>query len=1138
MTTWQKWDDYLTDVDRRVRTGLNGVSLVSEVGIPSRTSILALRFHVAMREKLPTDARGRFLYRHRLSLVAGIVGIARDLYEQGGLWPYIDQALMARGHARGLDNNTRDDYRRAFIDALREYHLPTVGDGYEMVDSAAMHAGIPTYCLDDWFNLTERARRHVGNDPSEMTLWARTSSARPVMADIDKPIKTMLIHGPEFAADLFERAAELMDHLATEYSTAELSRIGTTAIDDFAESAHPLLDDARDIGLEPRWVVRGAANLSRGRRVGPRVAAESSTVALRPSLRLDFVDGEVQLTLPAIPDVQQPVPWEVLIGDRQRSIVADLDTSGAFISSEELSLPVTSPIRVVTVSTSGRPVEIPLWESGAPVALFTPSGAHRAVSAGVVTPGTYWALLPAGASMTVEGVSSVVARDDAPLGWAGWDLAQVVLLPGQLVHVEHAAGQFALRVRGGESPQLLAPAPVEGARAFGMAVWAERPRVRIPDSSGTWRISVGRRGSSQHVWAVSVDKPGDYELFEGLFGQAGTFEVSVRGPLGHGMKETFALIDGLAISAAPAHRTLDAQGRLSQASATARADVGITLIPTSWDLASRENTKVVKVSMSTGEHYSFVHRPPATVVGVTDPQGVIRWAPRPAHVDSATLPESPVLLVRTPGRTPPALSAVADGVVVQQISGKPQLTAWRYRLGELAGSFAEHGPLRLFLPDGQPVAWVSPRPTFRGAQLHQTGHAVELMEFSGDATEMEAWVWLEQAVWRAPARLPIQPGGLAPLPESHQGAGPLLVHVRACDPWVPQEDPRLPVPSYRVEAPGEVLLSAAEAAVVRVARGEPGAQLLPESASVLVDVWLGGWHTWRRLGDEAVTRLRAGCAPTVATVVTEAARRGLDRRETARVLVLSGAAAGSVEVDAGSERELWLAAPWLAAAVGMQWLSSADDEAAEKMRRAAVREFGDALLEALETGEDPYATVGRFDQATTVFEAMPSDRASALLAGLGIVPKALLDRDSRADRIRRISQLRGHTDLTWIPYTKHLVAEAEAALQASGLDALAADIAALRPATGDAKHHWLPPFARAAALTARLAARGERRATQVSAAAFAAHEKLAEADPDLVLAELARAEAILVHLGDTVGGQAPTTGGKASTAGPVQEEST
>lgn len=1109
---WQKWDDYLTGVDGHVRARLKGVCLVSEARIPAKTSITALRGHVVMRNKMSAHGRAGFLYRHRLSLVVGVVGVARDLYEQGGLWPYIDHALMAQGHAKGLDEATRDDYRHTFIDTLCEFGLPTVGDGYELVDSAAMHAGIPTYCLDDWFNLTDRARRHVGDEPAEMTAWARASSTRPVMADIDKPIKTMLVHGPEFAADLFERAAELMDHLTAHYSTSELKSIGQAQIEDFAESGHSVLDEAQVIGLEPRWVVRAASNLSRDHRSSPRACSGKSPLATSPSLWLDFADGELQLTLPAIPDVQQPVHWEILVGNRRRSVVANLDTSGAFVSSEEITLPITSPIRVLTISTAGLPKEIPLWATGSPVAFFTQSGAHRPVSAGVITPGTYWALVPTGASFTSDGESIVIARDDAPVGWAGWDLAQVALRPGRRVEIGHEEGTFSLRVRGGESPQLLVPPPVEGARSFGMPVLAARPKVRIPDSSGTWRIAATRKGSDQPVWVHSVDQPGDYEVLAGIFGQAGTFEVTVRGPLGRGVKETFSLIDGLTITAMPVHRHLDAQGRLVPVTAAGGASVGVKLIPPAWNLGSQDTIKTVKVIARSGEHYSFVHRPSATLVGSADHQGIIRWAPRPARIDSATLSQSPDLLVRAPSATPPAVSAMAGGFVVQQLSCKHQLTAWRYRLGELAGAFEENGPLRLFLPDGQPVASVSARPTFRGTRLSAEGGAIELMEWSGQASEMEAWVWLEKAVWRAPALLPLQPGGKASLPDSHRGAGPLLLHVRPCDPWVPQDDPRLPVPFFRVDAPGCALYSPAEDAVVRVANGEPDAQLIPACASLLVDMWLGGRAALRHFDNGAPARLRAASVPIACELVNEAARRDLDRKETARVLVNSGVIHCLIEPDVVSARNLWETAPWMAGTMGMQWLLQEDEAMAEIMRRAALREFGDCLVEVLESGNDPYRSVGRFDAASVAFEAMPSDQAGALLEALGITPQAMLDRDSRADRIRRISQLRDNPDFTCIPTCKRLVFESEAALHRSGLGALVAEIRVLHPSNGSSKHHWLPPFARAAALIVRLGARGEPRVGRVSAAVFDALALLAEADPNLVLAELTRAEALLTAL--------------------------
>lgn len=1111
----KKYEDYLTVLDGQVREGAKTVSLVGEIPIPAKSAFLALRIHAYARTQLSEHLRESFTYRHRHSLIAGVVAVARDRYKVGSLWPAIDDALAEQNHPP-LDPATRSDFRTAFIEGVRGLGLPTVGDGNSLVDTAAMHAGIPTYCLDDWFNLTTRARRRVGDDPAEMTRWAVAHRSASIMGDIDQPIKRMLVEGPEFAADLFDRAALLMDSMSSELSAAELADVAGADISEFASTSHAALESAEQIGLDARWVVRCAANLS-GR---PQTGAGSLTPAVRradqPSLHLDFAEGALQVSLPAVHDVQAPVEWIVGIGEVREHVIADLDLSGEVIASRTRTVSITRPVRVVTVGTAGRELPLSLWAGQAPVIAFAQSGRHLASATGTLPGGPLWLLVPATARLgTTAGELEIPAEDDAPLGWSGWRLVHVIGEPGRDLTIAIDDSVHTLRLRGGLTPRLTFEDPVPGVRSFGLPVHARRPRLTVPAGSGDWRVTVTRRGEVAPVWARTITDPGEHELMTGLFSQVGTFEIAVRGSLGHGLQENVNLVDGLQVHSAPEYRTLDSQGKLGPATITASAGIGVTVKPTATSLEATESLMELRATNDEGRSLSMRYRPAATLVGWVRPNGSVAWGPRPVSVDSATLSDDPSLLVRLPASSgQPRVHAVARGRVVQALNPGKAMGALRYRLGELAEAVKEHGAVQLFLPDGQPVGHVAPRAAFREAQLVEGGTAVHFSHATGLGADVEAWIWWEQAAWRPATMVPLTSDRIA-LPAKFQAAGPLLVHVRRSDPWVPQEPPVLGVGITRVHGEGGPLLAEDELELMAVATGAH-AFLSASSLSVVLDALAAGPEVYRRLPQGATARLRAALHPHAPEVARLVAERDHGFADLARGLVSTGL--HRVAIDSRSEAQgLWAASPRLASILaggclvhdGVPDRDGADELASDMWRRAALDEFGPTLLDLVDGAPDSVPAVGRFDESAARMEAMPAEQGRRVIAHMEVVPTALLDRDSRVVRSLRVSSMRESAEVQALQDARQLTLRVSSALAAMGAEAAVADIQALTPHRQGKAHHWIPALTRAVAWIARLAARCDERAAQVAVQTEATLLRLVEVDPAMVVAELARAEALV-----------------------------
>ena len=1112
----ERYRPMLRTLDDHVFRALSRVSLVAEADIPWQATLTALKIHVLAREGRQRQVARRFHEDYRYGLSAGIVAIARDRYQKGTLWQYVNEQLHEAGLPRDLDQLTQADFREVFIETLRELSLPTVGEGYSLVHTAAMHAGIPTYCLDDWFNLTRRGRRRVGDDPSELTRWATQSQDLAVMNDIDQPIKRMVVAGPEFAEDLFERAAELMDVLARDYSVSELGQIGSQEISSFSD--HPALHLAEEIRLAPRWVVMAARNLSSVPARHDTEGRAPTGRAVTPTVRLNFIDGEVELHLPEILGLDAEVAWRVRIADAIVSEVAELDTTGEVIASKPITVPVRRPTRVLYMTFGEKEWQLPLWPEELPAVFFGSSGQQRSTSAGVIPPGPTWVLTPNDSQILLgSGPAIPTAADDPPIGWGDWSLARFDLHPADVVTIVRGESSSSVRVRGGESPQFLPPDPVPGAWSFGLPILADRPRIRFPAGTGPWRVSVSLRASDRAAWTRVVEDAQEVRLLDGEFAQVGTFDVVVRGPLGRGFKETFALADGLRIDCSPLHRRIMADGRLEATDIRAQAAMGLLLWPTAVHLTSDAgSTGITAEGAGTGQ-FGIRYFPPTTMVGLEDSNGLIRWGPRPVRVDASDIDSTPNLYLRLPGRPrDTSLQIWAGRQPVQTLEAKPALGASRFALTALKDTLAAHGDLYARLEDGQPIAWIGSKPRAASMTINEAGDSLVLGGVA-DASSLEVWAWLAGAGWRGPTLLEPNELGVVELPEHLRNGGPLLVHERVPDPWVelPPPDP-VTARKRHVAGLGEPGWTQSERRLIRVAKGEDVA-ISEDDAETALAMLTGPGRDLTSLHSEGEPRIREACGAISNAMVALLNERDLQKSELTVALIRTGAYATRPTISEEFAARLWQHTPVLGALYATRTLalaipsdtSEAAEENTEGRLRVARAEFGDSYLAMLATGADPYEREGYFDAGAIALESSPSPIQDAIVARMGLVPKALLDRDSRAVRVADlIQQARGGT-LGNLPDLAAQVLALDEAFRTSPFAFTWAAVKALQPAQDWGKHRWIPPFVRAAALVARAHARGGPLAPRIPLLVHLALASLAVKAPSLVTAELVRAEAIL-----------------------------
>lgn len=123
-------------------------------------------------------------------------------YNAGAYWTKPSEVLRVVGPEQA-------EVGQYFRATLRSWQLPTfdhVG-GQRHITPILAHAGIPVYCLDDYFNLLDRAaRRDVMVDvPTLLDDW----QVEGFPGQIDMPVQRFLLHGGPIAEDFVERCLEL-----------------------------------------------------------------------------------------------------------------------------------------------------------------------------------------------------------------------------------------------------------------------------------------------------------------------------------------------------------------------------------------------------------------------------------------------------------------------------------------------------------------------------------------------------------------------------------------------------------------------------------------------------------------------------------------------------------------------------------------------------------------------------------------------------------------------------------------------------------------------------------------------------------------------------------------------------------------
>ena len=152
-----------------------------------------------------------FLLRWPACLAAAMAGVAATGYHGGTYWPELWETTDFPGTSQD-----QGIWGRAFNRAIDRLGMATFPElPLHFVGPILMHAGIPTYCLGDYFGCcfpavdlilgwTRKAswpgRRHRAGDCA----WR----------SLDVPARRFLTHGGDYALDVVDRCLDLLDRLA------------------------------------------------------------------------------------------------------------------------------------------------------------------------------------------------------------------------------------------------------------------------------------------------------------------------------------------------------------------------------------------------------------------------------------------------------------------------------------------------------------------------------------------------------------------------------------------------------------------------------------------------------------------------------------------------------------------------------------------------------------------------------------------------------------------------------------------------------------------------------------------------------------------------------------------------------------
>jgi hypothetical protein len=702
---------------------LRSASLVAEADLhPARTRRVANvlgRLYANLRD--PQAEGDSLLSRWPACLAAAMAGVAATDCAAGAYWP-------ALWEAAGFPGTPQDQevWGRAFNTAIGRLGMATFPElPFPSVGPIVMHAGLPVHCLGEYFRLLlARRRLDPGLDADDFLAWATAPGDERRLAPLAEPARRFLLTGGDYAHDIVDRTLGLLDLLAD--PDPDLGTVGLPGY--LTEAAKAELAAGRlDLSV------------AAGHRTGGGDAATASR-KVQPRIELDPHGQGVYVLLPAVGEVPAGVArWEITADGDTRTVYSRAMWVGAHGTTPQTACPLDGPVHTVLVSLAGHEdlaVELGVIDQADPV-LFFDEGGRRLAGTAALPRNQVWIIHPADRELEFTGPARQIVEPTFPVGWDGWRLRLISLRNVQAVGLR---GGRPHSVEAPARPQLLLDDPLPGvATPWGSPVYPVPPRLHLPQDLGAnirWHAEVRRADGGAPPAGRVIGPAGEIDIWEGIPRPVlGNFEITVRGPLGRGLRRTVFVAEGLSVAYRPGVRPLTGAG-LSSGSARLTAATGATAQPADLHFGPGERAHVVAYRTGTGAEQLVITPPHAAVM--CPGAGVTTWTTSQIHFVAEDFAQAGRLLVRVPAASQPGpvaehshpsrleLAVLVRGQQVQAIepTGLQPPGLAGFELSRAADTIAAHGRAELAVSIGgvlMPVGYVRPRRLVPGVELLASG---------------------------------------------------------------------------------------------------------------------------------------------------------------------------------------------------------------------------------------------------------------------------------------------------------------------------------------------------------------------------------------------------------------------------------
>jgi hypothetical protein len=414
---------------------------------------------------------------------------------------------------------------------------------------------------------------------------------------------------------------------------------------------------------------------------------------------------------------------------------------GAAGTTPQTACPLDKPVSTVLVSLAGHEdlaAELRVVDQADPILFFSEDG--RRLPGNVSLPSSQvWVIHPADRELEFAGHAGPIVEPTVPIGWDGWRMRLVSLENVQAVGLPDGRPH---PVEVSARPRLLPGHPLPGvASPSGSPVYAVPPRLHLPQDLGAsirWHAEVRRADGGAPLARHAVGAAAEIDIWEGIPRPVlGAFEVSVRGPLGRGLRRTVFVAEGLLVGYQPEVRPLTRAG-LAAGTARLTATTGATALPTTLRFGPGERAQVVEYRTDAGPE-PLVITPPHVAV-LCAGAGVTTWTTSQIHLVTEDFAKFGYLLIRVPAasqdadeqeaesghQSPLELAVLVRGQRVQVIeaAGRPASGVAGFELARAADTIAGCGRAELAVDlDGvlMPVGYVRPRRLAPGVDLLASG---------------------------------------------------------------------------------------------------------------------------------------------------------------------------------------------------------------------------------------------------------------------------------------------------------------------------------------------------------------------------------------------------------------------------------